>query len=470
MEFREFEADLSALFWRRKMKIPVAFEKSMKTYLGTSWDAFLRSYDEPEYYGIRLNPLKISREEFIEKSPVALKEISWCKEGFYYDGTKGQPAKHPYYHAGMYYIQEPSAMLPASLLPVEPGDRVLDLCAAPGGKSTQIAGKLQGKGLLVSNDISISRTKALVKNLDMTGAANVVVTCEKPEKLAKAFPQFFDKILVDAPCSGEGMFRKNPQMFKDYEQRGPAYYEPLQKEIVAQALSMLKPGGYLVYSTCTFSPEEDEGLVDWVLKEYPDMTVENSFSFPGRGYGHPEWVVNGDESLRYAYRMWPHQIAGEGHFAVLFKKADGEIKRQKYHHKSEKLSTEAAEFLRNVNLDDNDGYYKQIGERLFLIPNAMPEVKGIRMVRSGLCLGEQKKKRFEPDQALAMALKSEQYYKTIDFPLEDERVLKYLKCETIMVDGPEGFVLVTVDGFPLGWGKLNKGRLKNKYAPAWRWM
>lgn len=455
------------------MKLPVAFEKSMKHYLGTSWQSFINCYEQEGNYGIRCNPLKIGRDEFMRRCPAAIKEIPWCQEGFYYEGMDWQPAKHPYYHAGLFYIQEPSAMLPASLLPVEPGDYVLDLCAAPGGKSTQIAGKLQGKGLLVSNDISVSRTKALVKNLEMAGVVNAIVTSEKPEKLAETLPSFFDKILVDAPCSGEGMFRKNPQMCRDYEQRGPAYYAPLQKQIVKEAIKMLKPGGYLVYSTCTFSPEEDEGLVDWVLKHYPDMAVEDSFHFVGRGFGHPEWILNGDESLTSAYRMWPHQIAGEGHFAVLLKKADDaddNSKKQSYRERNDKFTPETENFLCQIRLDDKDGVYRQIGSRYYLVPRSMPEIKGIRIVRSGLCLGEVKKKRFEPEQALAMAIQPHQYKKTIHLSVEDERVIKYLKCETIMLDGPDGIVLIAVDGFPLGWGKLNNGRLKNKYTPAWRWM
>lgn len=451
------------------MKLPETFEKKIKDCLKEEWQAYIDSYQSPEHYGLRLNPLKVAKEEAQKQIPYELQQVPWCELGFYYDGRKEQPAKHPYYHAGLYYIQEPSAMLPASLLPVVPGEKVLDLCAAPGGKSTQIAGKLCGEGVLVSNDISISRAKALVKNLEMAGVKNAVVTSEKPEKLAASLAGFFDKILVDAPCSGEGMFRKDPSMVKDYEARGVEYYAPLQKEIVASAIAMLKPGGEMVYSTCTFSPEENEGLVDWVLENYSDMSVETGFSFEGRDYGHPEWLSIEKEEIKKAYRMWPHKISGEGHFAVLLKKAAGEGKQYPQGSSKEKPAKEAQEFLAHFSVDDSRGYYMELDHKLYLVPQEMPRLKGIRVVRSGLYLGITKKNRFEPSQAFAMALPMEGKA-CINLSLQDERVIKYLKCETIMVDGPDGFVLIGVDGYPLGWGKLKNGRLKNKYAPAWRMM
>jgi len=453
------------------MNLPVSFEESMRNYLGESWKDFEQTYEESGFFGIRYNPLKINKEQFLACSPVSLEEIPWCKTGFYYDGEREQPAKHPYYHAGLYYIQEPSAMLPAALLPIEPGDKVLDLCAAPGGKSTQIAGRLKGEGLLVSNDISISRARALVKNLEMTGVSNAVVTSEKPAKLAGVFSGFFDKILVDAPCSGEGMFRRNPQMIRDYMDRGPSYYAELQKEILSEAVKMLKPGGYLLYSTCTFSPEEDERTAEWILRQDPSLKICDGFAFEGRGRGMPEWIASNDDSLRMAYRMWPHRISGEGHFAVLFRK-DEEEKMNTFsrREKGKKPSDEAEHFLKMVHLNDDHGVYEEIAGKLYLIPNLMPETKGIRIVRSGLYLGDQKKKRFEPSQALAMAIKPEQYEPSISLPITDQRVIKYLKCETIPLDGPDGTILFCVDHFPLGWGKLKNGSLKNKYAASWRWV
>ncbi len=452
------------------MKFPAAFEKNTKEYLGEQWDQYVASFEEEGYFGLRSNPLKIKGTEFLEFCPYAYDQVPWCETGYYYDAEEVQPAKHPYYHAGLYYIQEPSAMLPASLLPVEPGDKVLDLCAAPGGKSTQIAGKLAGRGLLVSNDISVSRAKALVKNLEMAGMDCAVVTSEKPEKLKKVFPTFFDKVLVDAPCSGEGMFRRQPQMMKDWEEKGPEFYSEIQKDILDSAVQMLAPGGKLVYSTCTFSPEEDEAVIAWILDQYEDLHVVESWDFPGRDHGHPEWIGSDVNELRHAYRMWPFRIHGEGHYAVLLEKEDGSRKKIKAAKGSKKMPKEAESFLKEIRLPVEGRSFHVIKDKVYLIPDEMPQMKGIRVVRSGLYLGEIKKNRFEPSQSLAMAIKKEDYPRVINLSIEDERVIRYLKCETIMAEGDNGWVLVCVDGFPLGWGKCNRGQLKNKYAPAWRWV
>ncbi|MBR5584127.1 MAG: RsmB/NOP family class I SAM-dependent RNA methyltransferase, partial [Lachnospiraceae bacterium] len=237
------------------MEFPVTFTEKMKAILGDEFDDFLKGYDRTRHYGLRVNRTKISAEQFERISMYDLKPVPWIDNAFEYEDSVS-PAKHPYYFAGMYYLQEPSAMTPANLLPIEPGDRVLDLCAAPGGKATELGAKLNHTGLLVANDISNSRAKALLKNIELFGIPNVLVTSEPSEKLAEKFPAFFDKILIDAPCSGEGMFRKNPGMMKDWETYGPKHYSDLQRSIVPNALRMLKPGGMLLYSTCTFSPEE----------------------------------------------------------------------------------------------------------------------------------------------------------------------------------------------------------------------
>ncbi|MDI9488797.1 MAG: RsmB/NOP family class I SAM-dependent RNA methyltransferase, partial [Bacillota bacterium] len=235
------------------MNLPRLFEDRMRNLLGDEYEEYLKCYHKPYYGGIRVNTLKLSPEEFENLCPFSIKKIPWIPNGYFYD-TNEQPARHPYYYAGLYYIQEPSAMTPASLLPVKPGEKVLDLCAAPGGKSTELGAKLQGKGLLVSNDISNSRAKALLKNIELFGIKNAYVLSESPNRLAEHFPQYFDKILVDAPCSGEGMFRKSPSIMKNWEQYGVDYYNKLQKEIIIYAAKMLKPGGMMLYSTCTFSP------------------------------------------------------------------------------------------------------------------------------------------------------------------------------------------------------------------------
>jgi NOL1/NOP2/sun family putative RNA methylase len=482
------------------MNLPKQFEDRMKELLGDEYQEYLQCYHKPYYGGIRVNTLKISPEKFEHLCPFSIRKIPWIYNGYYYD-TKEQPARHPYYYAGLYYIQEPSAMTPASLLPIEPGDMVLDICAAPGGKSTELGARLKGEGMLVSNDISNSRAKALLKNIELFGIKNALVLSEAPGKLAQYFPQAFDKILVDAPCSGEGMFRKSPSVIKNWEQYGVEYYNKLQKEIVIYAARMLKPGGMMLYSTCTFSPEENEGTIAYLLEECPDMHVidalpgedvrkELGISYDGFDRGRPEWV-NGPEDLKKCIRLWPHKIDGEGHFIALLKKdsvkdtlQDNSYPEDRYKKLTDSqsksansLSDEAKDFLSNIvpfkNIEDliRRGRILVQNERVYLTPEYYDNVQGLRTLRQGLLLGEMKKKRFEPSQALANALKNSDYGSVINLSTGTEAI-SYLKCETLTLntDNPNGWQLISVDGYPLGWGKLNNNTLKNMYLPGWRWM
>lgn len=478
------------------MKLPKLFEDRMRSLLGEEYKEYLQCYQKPYYGGIRVNTLKISPEEFEHLCPFSIKKIPWIPNGYYYDLDQ-QPARHPYYHGGLYYIQEPSAMTPASLLPIKPGERVLDLCAAPGGKSTELGARLKGEGLLISNDISSSRAKALLKNIELFGINNALVLSETPSKLAEYFPEYFDKILVDAPCSGEGMFRKSPSIMKNWEQYGVDYYNKLQKEIIVFAAKMLKPGGMMLYSTCTFSPEENEGTVSYLLRECPDIHVVEALpdieerkrlgvSYEGFDFGKPQWV-DGPEELKSCIRLWPHKIDGEGHFIALLKK-DGISEasyddfslqnRSAFIRNKISLSEEAKEILTQIkpfsNIDDliNQNRILIHKDRVYFVPIGFNERKNLRTLRQGLFLGEMKKNRFQPSQALAMALKSDDYDSVINFSSDDQDVIRYLKCETLSIEGEynNGLHLVSVDGFPLGWGKLNNNIIKNMYLPGWRWM
>ena len=307
------------------MELPKIFSEKMKTLLGEEFDDFLASYEDDRLYGLRVNTLKISCEEFEKICPFEIRKIPWIPNGYYYSGDVS-PAKHPYYHAGLYYIQEPSAMTPASRLDIEEGDAVLDLCAAPGGKATELGAKLNGTGVLVANDISNSRAKALLKNIELFGIRNPFVVNEPPYVLVDHFEGFFEKILLDAPCSGEGMFRKDPVVMKNYESTGVEYYAKLQREIVGPAVRMLKPGGRMLYSTCTFSPEEDEMTVQYVLDNYPEMKLVEMEGYEGFATGRPEWAPGSDgscnEELKKCVRIWPHKMTGEGHFLALLEKTD----------------------------------------------------------------------------------------------------------------------------------------------------
>ncbi len=463
-------------------QLPEAFLLKMQELLGEEFGQYLESFKEEWKPGLRVNTLKLSPGELAELVPWNLEPVPWADNGFYYDGTLDgevlRPSKHPAYYAGLYYLQEPSAMTPAAMLPVVPGDRVLDLCAAPGGKSTELASKLKGRGMLVSNDISYSRARALLKNLELAGAANICVTSEAPEKLAGVWPEFFDKILVDAPCSGEGMFRRDEDMVKDWNEKGPEYYVPIQRQILSQAAAMLRPGGYMLYSTCTFSVEEDEGNVAYVLEEFPQMQLccLDLDKVPGAcgGFG-----------LSGCMRLFPHRLKGEGHFLALMRKKGGDDggkeilppmdpgtarKRVRAVEKEKELDA----FLRQSGAEWDYGRIVIHQDNVYYLPEGLAWNLPLRFLRTGLFLGELKKGRFEPSQALAMSMKAGQFPNTVSFPAGDSRVLRYLKGETISLEGDEGPVkgwcLAAMEGFPLGWAKGTGMSLKNKYYPGWRWQ
>lgn len=482
------------------MQLPETYEKKMRALLGEDeFSLYKKSLETKGRPGVRANLSKVSSETLQEIIGVPLSRVPWIPEGFLYDETVSL-SKHPYYYAGLYYLQEPSAMTPAFVLSAKPGDRVLDLCAAPGGKSTAIAGALQGEGLLVSNDISHSRAKALLKNLELAGIKNMCVTSESPDRLAARFPEFFDKVLVDAPCSGEGMFRRDPDMIASWKERGPESYIPIQREILLQAVKLLKPGGTLVYSTCTFDREEDEGNVQWLLDICPQMEMDAVPLFDGAAPGF---------GLSGCLRLFPHKICGEGHFlAKLKKRAEdtgndvrkdtGEaqnVRPSAAAKDTEKQKAERYHKTRKTESGNQTGVYPQIEDvfqfiswklepsrlfrqqdALYLLPEGFPDFGGIRCLRTGLLLGELKKDRFEPSQALAMALKTEEYSNTFSLPKEDERVIRYLKGETLAFHDTEakklkkGWCLVAVDGYPLGFAKAAGQTLKNKYYAGWRWQ
>lgn len=457
------------------MKLPLRFEEKMRELLNGEFPDYIACYDEPRYYGLRVNTGKISVEEFKRICPFKIRPVPWISNGFYYDGDTTFPSRHPYYFAGLYYLQEPSAMTPASRLPVRPGERVLDLCAAPGGKATELGARLLRDGVLVANDLSSSRAKGLLKNIEVFGIGNVLVLSEEPGKLKQYFPEYFDKILIDAPCSGEGMFRKDRKMLKAWEEHGPEFFSPIQRNIILQAAELLRPGGMLLYSTCTFDARENEQVAEHLLRSFPEFSVVPVEGYEGFSEGRAELTESGEESVRDTVRIFPHKMHGEGHYVALFKKGGfrAEDKRTGSGAGRRKLPDELSEFLEDVSVSFDASRIDIRGERVFYMPEGLPDVRGIRFLRTGLLMGELKKRRFEPSQALAMFLKKDEYKKVIDLKSEDERILKYLKGETIDTEDisgkkDKGWYLVCVDSYPLGWGKLSGGVLKNKYLPGWR--
>ena len=302
----------------RKKILPAAFLERMKEMLGTEYEEFLNSYEKPRTFGLRLNTSKISCEEFERIVPFPVRRIPWVENGYFYE-EESRPARCALYQAGLYYLQEPSAMTPASRIPIAPGEYVLDMCAAPGGKATAAGAALQGSGLLVANDISTSRARALLRNLELFGIPNLFVANEDPEKLVKSFPDFFHKIILDAPCSGEGMFRKEESLARDWTPEKSHELSQIQRRLILNAADMLRPGGLLLYSTCTFAPEEDEGTISWLLEKRPEMELLDMLPYDGFSAGVPAWG-NGDERLKKCVRIFPHKMDGEGHFLALLTK------------------------------------------------------------------------------------------------------------------------------------------------------
>lgn len=436
-----------------KVKLPLKFQETMKEILKDDYDKFLDSYNHPVYNGIRLNTLKITPDEYMALTKEDLEPVAWNELGFYCDSTRSV-SRNPLYYAGLYYIQEPSAMMPASLLPVNPKDIVLDMCAAPGGKSTAIGAKLKGEGLLVSNDISYSRAKALLRNIEGFGIKNSLVISENPKNLAERLPGYFDKILIDAPCSGEGMFHKKPSMTESWERTGPEVYSEIQREIICYGAKMLKPGGMMVFSTCTFSPLEDEGTIAYFLEKHPEFTLEKEI------------------------HLWPHEVKGEGHYVTLLRKADGEDTRLKMPYApAQKKSKDIQvfyDFLKDAGITYvfDEKRLEISGDHVYYLPKDMIETAGLRVLRCGWYLGNIKKNRFEPSGAFAVGLSAKDCRNVINIPYTDTNAVKYLKCETLEVDDTlkNGWYLVCVSGYPLGWGKLSRGILKNKYPAGWRWQ
>lgn len=456
------------------MKLPESFKDKIKVLLDEKeYEDFLKSYENPPYYGIRNNLLKINKVAFEKDVLKEVNPVPWCDSGYYYEKEEGSKrlSVHPYYHCGLYYFQEPSAMFPGENLPVEPGDKVLDLCAAPGGKTTQLVEKMKNKGFLVANEISPKRAKALLKNIELMGIKNTVVTSTSPDKLAYFYGSYFDAVLVDAPCSGEGMFRKEKGLLKAYEKFGSENMEGLQKEILDSAHELLKPGGYMLYSTCTFSPEENEGAIDYLMKTYEDYEVIPLTKHNGIDEGKPEWI-NGSVALKEGVRFWPHKVKGEGHYAILLKKNiqsesyKGQLKRSIKWQKVNQINDHIKKFFTENMQKPLEGYYYEKNSHYYIMDNPYEVDERHHLETVGLYIGEVSKYGFEPSQALMMTLKKEDLKYTI--VLDEALATRYLKGETLDYKGEKGYYGVFFKDYPIGWAKVAPDFFKNKYPKGWR--
>ena len=429
--------------------LPEKFLARMQQQLGDEYDEYLRSLQRPRAVALRFNPLKGA----VPVLPFVGEPVPWEPMGYYYD-PDSRPGLHPYHEAGVYYLQEASAMASAALLEPQPGEIILDLCAAPGGKSTQIAGRMQGQGLLVSNEINQKRAKVLSRNIERLGIGNAVVTGEAPAALADRFPGFFHRIMVDAPCSGEGMFRKEEAAITDWSEENVEMCARRQAEILDCAAAMLRPGGRLVYSTCTFAPQEDEEAVAAFLARHPEFEVEPV---------NAPWF---QESRPGMYRLWPHKLLGEGHFAAVLRKMDCREETADVNFDQPKPLPKAfLSFAKELDIALPDGQAVTFGDTLYWMPLQMPALHRLRVLRPGLELGALKKDRFEPAHALALWLRH--CKNEISLSPESKELAAYLHGEAIPC-AERGWCLVKAGDYSLGWGKGDGNQLKNHYPKGLR--
>ena len=427
--------------------LPEAFLTRMQQQLGEEYPAFLESLERPRAVALRFDP----RKGPVPTLPFVKEPVPWEPMGYYYD-PQARPGLHPYHEAGVYYLQEASAMSAVALLDPQPGETVCDLCAAPGGKSTQIAGRMAGQGFLLCNEFSPTRAKILSRNIERMGVANAIVTNEKTGNLAKRLPGFFDRVLVDAPCSGEGMFRKEEAAITDWSQETVEMCAARQAEILDNAAVLLKPGGRLVYSTCTFAPEEDEQAVAAFLDRHPEFVPEEV---------EAPWFTPGPQG---SYRMWPHRLLGEGHFGAVLRKLEGEEPEIPLE-KGAALPKPWAAFAREAGVRLPEGIPLTFGDRLYLAPLGTPALKGLRVLRAGLELGTLKKDRLEP--AHALALWGRDFANILPLRSQGPEIEKYLHGD-VLSGSLRGWCLVTVDGYSIGWGKGDGNQVKNHYPKGLR--
>lgn len=440
------------------------FQRMSKLLSIEELEVFKKEYEKPSFIGVRANTLKCSKEKLLSLTE-ALKEeniTAFCKDGFYLEDKEAFSGNHPLHHAGAVYFQEPSAMSAATLLAPEKGDKVLDLCAAPGGKSTQLAAALGGTGLIWSNEIVKSRANILLGNFERCGISQGVVSNSDPESLCTALEGYFDKVLVDAPCSGEGMIRRDPKALTEWSVEHTVSCATRQLKILESAKKALKSGGVMVYSTCTFSYEENEGVIKAFLEANPDFELMETTETFGRA---------GLENI--GRRIYPMD-GGEGHFAVKLRKKEnayGYVNTSSAIPTNEKKIPQLVrDFLEDTFIDTSP--YKKlmvIGDRVYALPEICPDLSSAHVIRAGVFVGVIKKNYFEPEHSLFATADIDNLKRVIDLKLNDERLQKFLRGEEIDTEkNIKGYTGVAVEGILLGFGKASNMKLKNKYPKGLR--
>ena len=467
--------------------LPEDFLSQMRQLLSDDeYERFVRSMGEKPFRGLRVNTLKCEPEKLKKFIPYIQEKTPFCQYGYYIPDEASGIGDEPFHHAGAFYVQEPSASSAVTVLDVQKGDRVLDLCAAPGGKSTQIAAELGGTGLLWSNEIVKSRANILLSNIERMGVPNAVVSNCHPDILCGRLSGYFDKVLADAPCSGEGMFRRDPGAVKSYMNYGPKVCVPLQESILEAADKCLKEGGSIVYSTCTFCADEDENQIKRFIERHPEYHVKAHPEIEGVTHGGEDSILPG------SMRIWPHLSDGDGHFCVHIVK--GEEKELKSASdllitgevRSKDKNVEAAMNVLDEVLSDKGredilkGAFISHGTGIFRMTFDEKLFKGLKVVKTGLYVGDIKplksgKKVFEPSNSIALALDRTEIRDDSYLALSrgDDRLLKYLRGETISVSPEDGLkasgtILVGIGDYPLGFAKINGQTAKNMYPKAWR--
>ncbi|MCP5099961.1 MAG: RNA methyltransferase [Chloroflexi bacterium] len=456
---------------------PSNFLDKMKRLLPDDYPAFEGSYHDEPHVGLRLNRLKIQPDAFLAQSPFLLVPVGDHEpDGFLVTGG-AKPGQHPYHAAGLYYLQEPSAMVVGGLVDPQPGELVLDLAAAPGGKATHLATRMAGEGLLVANDINAARARILAQNFERWGARNCLVINSTPERLAESFGAVFDRVLVDAPCSGEGMFRRVGAF--EWGEEMVLACARRQTAVLHTAAKLVRSGGKLIYATCTFSPEEDEQVIANFLISHSEFSLMRVPKIAGADQGRPFWTTPEQQSqinvdtLSQTVRLWPHQFAGEGHFIAVMQRSDhSEFSPVKSWQWQSPRQTELKPWLEFERVVLQNPLPKErlllVKGRLYLLPEQTLDVHGIKLVRYGVLLGEIRKGYFKPDHHFAMILRGDEVTAVTDHAADSPEIARYLSGHDMASDGANGWVLVTVDGYSLGWGKRVNGRVKNHYPRGLR--
>jgi 16S rRNA C967 or C1407 C5-methylase (RsmB/RsmF family)/NOL1/NOP2/fmu family ribosome biogenesis protein len=475
--------------------LPEAFVARMRELLGPEAPAFLDGYRRPAQRAVRANPLKLDPADLPALLGIDPDPVPWCPEAFFLPpGARvGDSLAHA---AGLCYVQEPSALAVGAALDVRPGQRVLDLAAAPGGKATLVAGRLGGQGVVVANEVQRGRVQALAGNLDRWGSGRTMLAADTVARLAERLSGAFDRVLLDAPCSGEGLFRRNPAAAAQWRPGHVRGSAERQRALLADAALLVRPGGVLVYSTCTFAPEENEHQVAGFLTAHPDWEVLPLPLHPGFTPGRPDWTPAGAPDLSRTVRLWPHLLRGEGHFiAKLGRPADpptpqrarrdlapGDVAPRRGSVAEPQMRRSRPSTGRGGTgsvidawgavaadlLVDEVPAVMAVGERVYCVPDQEVAAAGVRLVRPGLLIGRVRPGRFEPAHALAMAAGPRRARRVRE--VDDGEAAAWLRGATLADEGPGGWTLVTWNGWPLGWGRGAGGTLKNHYPKGLRTM